>query len=247
MAMVFGVISGVYYGIMTRESVFVAGIFYSAYYLFDISDGQLARLKKNGTRLGRIIDGISDYVTHLAVYIGLGIGFTENSNDPLMSWLLILSALSSMLIHAVLLDYYRNRYMAYASGSSDLYGDDLKAFREEYVELKKNRGNYVSRSIYWLYFKYLSFQKLFSSAEKSDNILNKFDKDNFLERNRLPIRLWTLMGTATHVTLLIISSFLYRLDVYLWGIITVLNIYAIVMVVMQFFVDKGTKIKKINQ
>ena len=46
MAMVFGVISGVYYGIMTREAVFVAGIFYSAYYLFDISDGQLARLKK---------------------------------------------------------------------------------------------------------------------------------------------------------------------------------------------------------
>lgn len=245
MAMVFGIIAGIYYSMMTRDTVFLAGVFYSAYYLFDISDGQLARLKKNGTRLGRIIDGISDYVTHLAVYIGLGIGLAANSNDPLVSWLLVIGTLISLLTHAVLVDFYRNRYMAYATGTTGLYGEDLEAFKEEYSDMKNKGGMHISRSIYWLYFKYLSLQQLFSNSENSEDILNKFDKADFLQRNRLVIRLWTLMGTATHITLLIVTSFLFRLEIYLWGIITVLNFYAMFMVTIQYFVDKKTKIKNV--
>lgn len=243
LAMVFGIIAGFYYSMMTRDAVFIAGIYYSAYYLFDISDGQLARLKKNGSRLGRIIDGISDYVTHIAVYIGLGIGLTKASGDPLSTWVLVVAALISMMIQAVLMDYYRNRYMAYATGNSGLYGDDLEDFKREYEELKKNGGHYISRSIYWLYLTYLSFQELFSSSEKAEDIIEKFNRESFVQRNKIPIRLWTLMGTATHITLLIITSFLFRLEIYLWGIITVLNLYAIIMVIMQFFMDRGTKLK----
>ncbi len=244
MAMIFGVISGFYYAEMTPESVFIAGLFYSAYYLFDISDGQLARLKKNGTRLGRIIDGISDYVTHLAVYIGLGVGMVHAGEEPFYSWLLLLSALVSMMLQAVLVDYYRNRYMAYATGNASLYGDDLEDFKREYEELKSKGGHFISRFIYWVYLKYLSFQQLFSSNDNPEDFLNKFDSRDFLKKNKLPIRLWSFMGTATHITLLIVTSFLFRLDIYLWGIVTVLNIYTLFMVVLQYLVDKSVMTKQ---
>ncbi len=47
------------------------------YNIIDCSDGQLARLKKNGTHTGRIIDGSADYITAAFVFIGLGIGFPD--------------------------------------------------------------------------------------------------------------------------------------------------------------------------
>jgi phosphatidylglycerophosphate synthase len=241
-AMIFGIIAGFYYRIMTPEAVFTAGIFYSLYYLFDISDGQLARLKKNGTRLGRIIDGISDYVTHTAVYVGIALGFVSRGENALDTWLLTVGAMLSMTFQAILVDYYRNRYMGYAAGGAALYGDDLAEFKKEYEKLKRRGGKYLTRFIYWAYLKYLAVQSLFTKEKAEDNILEKYDREDFIRRNKPVMRLWTFMGTAMHVTLLIITSFLYRLEIYLWGIVTVLNAYAVLMLIIQAVTARKTKL-----
>lgn len=242
-ALIMGAVSGVYYAFGTAQAYFTAGLFYAAYYLFDLSDGQVARLKKNGTRLGRIIDGISDYVTHLAVYIGLGIGVSANSGDVLGAWLLVGAALISLLVHVVLFDYYRNRYLEYAFGKISLYGDDLKELQNEYNQIKKNGGNYPSRCIYFSYFKYLSMQQILTGSSKSDKTVKRFDQTDFLKRNKLSIRLWVIMGSSLHITLLIITSFINRIDIYLYGILTVINLYAFIMLGYQIVLDKKTKLK----
>jgi len=240
LAAFFGVIAGVFYGFATQEQVFNAGLFYLVYYVLDISDGQLARLKKNGTPLGRIIDGFADYITHIAVYIGLGTGIIAMGGEITYTWLVVGAALISMLIHAALMDYFRNRYMAYTKDLNSIYGDELSEYHVEFDRLKKEGGNYVARIIFSTYLGYLKIQGLFSSSQKTDAVLKTFDRQDFLKRNRIVIRLWTMMGTGTHITLLIISSFIYRINIYLWGIITVINAYALFMVVLQYFVDRAT-------
>jgi phosphatidylglycerophosphate synthase len=241
LALLFGVIAGVFYAYGTREQVFYAGLFYLVYYILDISDGQLARLKKNGTPLGRIIDGFADYITHAAVYIGLGTGIIAMGGEIAYTWIVVGAALISMLIHAALMDYFRNRYLAYAKGLNSLYGDELSEYRVEFERMKKEGRNYAARIIFGIYLGYLKIQGIFSSSEKVDAVLKTFDKQDYLKRNRIVIRLWTMMGTGTHITLLIVTSFIYRLDIYLWCIITVINVYALFMVILQYFLDRATK------
>jgi len=238
-ALILGIISGIFYA-LGAEYLAWAASFYLGYYLLDCSDGQLARLKKNGTRLGRVIDGIADYLTHLTVYLGLGIATAQASGEPLTAWLTVLAALTSMVFHAIVMDYYRNRYLEYQYGEVSLYGSDLQEFTEEYEQLKKQKGKHLTKAFYVLYLKYLSIQQLFVS-EKTNSNSKKFDTVDFLKRNKFLMRLWTFMGTGTHISLLIVTSYFNRIDIYLWGIILVINFYAIIMVLSQLFVDKMTK------
>jgi CDP-diacylglycerol--serine O-phosphatidyltransferase len=47
-----------------------------AWHVMDGADGQLARLTKTYSELGKVLDGICDYVTFAAVYIGLGLAMS---------------------------------------------------------------------------------------------------------------------------------------------------------------------------
>jgi hypothetical protein len=210
---------------------------YAIYYLFDLSDGQVARLKKNGTRIGRIIDGIADYVTHFSIYIALGISFgTANG------WILVVVTLICMMVHVILFDYYRSRYLEYALGEVSLYGEDLDLFQQEYNQMKNEGGHYFDRVVFYAYLKYLSFQKLFISPKAKEKAVQRFDRTDFLQRNKSVIRLWSFMGSALHITLLIIAGIINRIDLYLYSILTFINAYALIMVMVQKMTDKRTKL-----
>ncbi len=237
-ALFMGVISAVFYAFGTQEAFIIAAIFYAIYYLFDLSDGQVARLKKNGTRIGRIVDGIADYVTHLSIYIGLGIGLGNELN----TWILVFVTLLCLMGHVILFDFYRSRYLEYTLGVVNLFGDDLKQFQQEFEELKKSPGNKTEKMVYLLYLKYVVVQRFFISKAAKEQKNKKFDKVDFLKKNKLMIRLWSFMGSSLHITLLIIMSVLNRIDLYLYGILIIINIYAVFMVILQTLTDLKTKL-----
>jgi len=237
-ALVMGVISAVFYAFGNKEAFLIAAAFYTIYYLFDLSDGQVARLKKNGTKLGRIIDGIADYVTHLSIYIGLGIGLGNDLN----TWLLVIATLISLMAQVILFDFYRNRYLEYIIEEVNLFGDDLKQFQQEYEELKSTRGKLTEKTIYFLYLKYLDVQQLFISKTAKEQQIKIFDTVDFLKRNKLIIRFWSFMGSSLHITLLIVMSVLNHIDLYLYAILIFINIYAVLMVILQTLIDSKTKL-----
>jgi hypothetical protein len=237
-ALIMGVISAVFYSLGSEESFTIAAVFYATYYLFDLSDGQVARLKKNGTRIGRIIDGIADYVTHFSIYIGLGIGL-GNSFD---TWFLLIITLTCLMAHVILFDFYRSRYLEYTLGEISLYGEDLKKFQREYDELRMTPGKNLEKLVYFLYLKYLVVQQFFISKAAKQQRNNKFDILNFLKMNKVVIRLWSFMGSSLHITLLIIMSLVNRIDLYLYGILIFINIYAVFMVILQTITDSKTQL-----
>ncbi|MFZ1979298.1 MAG: CDP-alcohol phosphatidyltransferase family protein [Bacteroidota bacterium] len=237
-ALAMGLMSAVFYAFGTREAFIIAAVFYAMYYLFDLSDGQVARLKKNGTRIGRIVDGIADYVTHVSIYIGLGIGLGNELN----TWLLVLVTLLCLMGQVILFDYYRSRYLEYTLGVVNLFGDDLKQFQQEYIELKRLPGKKTEKLVYFLYLKYVVVQQFFISRAAKEQKNKKFDTVDFLKKNKLILRLWSFMGSSLHITLLMIMSVLNCIDLYLYGILIFINIYAVLMVILQTLTDLKTKL-----
>jgi phosphatidylglycerophosphate synthase len=107
--MAFGIAAGFCYFHVGHRAFAVAGfLLMIAWHVMDGADGQLARLTGTQSELGKILDGICDYVTFIAVYTGLGIALAMQHGV----WVVALVALSG-LCHAVQSAAYEAQRQAY--------------------------------------------------------------------------------------------------------------------------------------
>ena len=243
-SMIFGVLGGICYSFGSHKAIMAGAILYLLYDVFDCSDGQLARLKKNGTAVGRILDGLSDYVVSIALYIGIGFGFANNSSNPFMMWMLAIAAAVSNAAQSGLLDFYRTRYLDYVSNDVSVLDEGLKIFAEEFERLKNIKGRYVDKAVIWIYLKYCAFQQRVTNTKHGQEKLRpQISAQEYSKHNRILIRLWTFLGPTTQWTFLIITSFLNRIDIYLLGIVIIGNILAIILYFIQHKIDVTLKLK----
>ena len=108
------------------------------WHVLDGADGQLARLTNAQSEFGKIIDGICDYVTFTAVYVGLALTLS----DYIGSWVWGLAAVSG-LCHAVQSAAYelqRQQYNFWGWGRKSAALPDMhtpKAERQRQPMLKR--------------------------------------------------------------------------------------------------------------
>lgn len=239
-AVVFGIVGGLLLMTNLPLALLIAGVFYIIYDVLDCSDGQLARLKQNGTLTGRIVDGFSDYIVSTFAYLGIGIGFATHSNDPLFYWGLTILAGLSNAAHSIALDFYRNQFLDYALNRESILGDDLEKYESEYNRLKAQGTNLIDRVLIQIYLKYSRIQIGLSS--KKLNVETKlFNPKEYYKKNKLMIRFWTFIGPTTELTFLIICVMINRLDIFLYGMVTVLNVYAFLLYFIQKKVNNSLK------
>ncbi|MGB8952429.1 MAG: CDP-alcohol phosphatidyltransferase family protein [Candidatus Aminicenantales bacterium] len=232
-----GILSGICYGFGYHSAIIAGGLFYGLSIVIDCSDGQLARLKQNGTRLGRILDGLIDYFVSLAIYIGIGIGLAPQSGYR-MRWFLIGVAALSNFIHSIALDFYRNRFLDFVHGTKNSIGDDTQSFRQEFHRLKRRKRKFLRRAVIWLYLRYSEVQRKLTINWDNGRDAKRFNADDYYKKNRMALRFWTFLGSTTHGTLLIVTSFLNRLDIYFLGIIVGGNIWLAIMFIVQNRIDQ---------
>lgn len=81
--------------------------------IIDSADGQLARMTGQTSELGRILDGVAGYVTHIALYLALVTVVVQGGGSW---WILAVAVLSgaSTALQAQMYDYHRTAYAAYA-------------------------------------------------------------------------------------------------------------------------------------
>ena len=240
-SIIFGVLASILLGLANPALYILAGIFFIIYDVLDCSDGQLARLKKNGTYIGRILDGFGDYIVSVAAYIGIGVGFASHSNNPLFWWAMVVVAGISNAIHSSVLDFYRNRFLDYALNRKSILGEDLRFYREEYDRLLKQKGKTFDKVMLWIYFKYSAVQLKFSSTTVESET-KKYDSKDFYKKNKLIMHLWTYLGPTTEISFLIITAFINRIDIYLIGLVTVGNILTLLLYLWQRNVNSSTKL-----
>ncbi len=238
-AIIMGIIGGFFYaqGTPLSPQPFVIGaIFYMLFNILDCSDGQLARLKKNGSQIGRILDGGADYIAGTAIYIGIGIGFANHSDKPVLYWGLLLLCAASNTFHSILVDYYRNRFLDIVLDRKSILVENLEEFRQQYNNLKNQKNKYLERIIIYIYLNYSNFQNKLSN-KKSIEKQFYVKPSEYLAKNKIMIRFWILLGPTSQISTLIICSIFNRFDVFFWIIIVGYNSLAIVSWLFQRSID----------
>jgi phosphatidylglycerophosphate synthase len=238
-AIVMGIFAGYFYSLGQPLYFTVGALFFLAFNILDCSDGQLARLKKNGTPVGRIIDGISDYIATVAVYLGILFGFSLRSDDHFYWVTMLALAGISNIIHGIFVDFYRTRFIDYLRGRST-FDNDIEVFEKEYESFKGQKGKFFERMVLLIYFRYSSLQRLLVARKKKTKSFIT-TPDEYFRKNRYIIRLWLLMGPTAQVTTIVICSLFNRFDIFIWILVAGFNSLALILWIAQKIIDSTFK------
>jgi len=122
---------------------------------YDSCDGQLARMTKQYSALGRILDGLSGDLWFATIYICICL--RTNHFSPLFSehqWLIWVIAVVSGACHAkqaAMADYYRQFHLLFVNGKSELdRADEQKAIYNS-LSWKKNFWRKLTQFFYTNY------------------------------------------------------------------------------------------------
>jgi len=238
MAMLMGIVGGFFYSRGTPQGAIFGAVCYLLFNILDCSDGQLARVKKNGSPVGRLLDGIADYIAAIAVYTGIVAGFAAASGKPLVFIVLTGAAGLSIIIQESLVDYYRTRFLDIVLQRQDTFNEGIEEYHREYDNLKNQKGKWFSKSIIQIYFAYSRIQRLLTPKKKKITKLNS-SPDHYFKLNHIIIRFWVLMGPSAKITILILCSFFCRFDIFFWIVIGGFNILAVLLWIIQYRIDKS--------
>lgn len=243
-ALFFGMVAGVCFAAGSAGSFILGGIAYILFNVFDCSDGQLARLKRNGTPTGRIIDGVADYLAGIAVYLGIGLGYIiHRPNAGLWFFLLVLAAVSH-IIHSMITDFYRQRFIRFGFGETASPGDADAPYREELNRLRSEGGSFFNRQILRIYLAYSSRQSKMTGNKRNKCQTISAPPEVYYKHNVVIMRFWTLLGPTTQITFLVICALIFRPDIYILGMLYAFNLLAITLYLIQRIIDR--RFNKLN-
>ena len=244
MTTITGIISAYFFSRGDVISFVIAGSLYFLAMVLDCVDGMIARLKNNGTAVGRIIDGVSDYIVGTSIYIGMGIGFGKGLINvkflPFSYWWFIIIAAFSHIIHAMLVDYYRSEFMAHGLGKQTSTWEEKKKFTDELNKIKHQKNKLFEKILIAVYLGYSRLQ-LFKMDEQEI-----YDSKTYFNSNNLLIKLWFWIGPTASAFIIIISAFLFRPIIFFAFTIGLANIYMIILWIIQVKVNKKILIKNKN-
>jgi phosphatidylglycerophosphate synthase len=240
MAIIVGLISGYFFSRGDVTSYAIAGGLYFLCVVLDCVDGMIARLKKNGTPVGRIIDGFADYLVSIAVYVGLGIGFDKGLVNldflPFNHWWVLGIAAFSHIFHAMIVDFYRVEFMSHGLGKVTSVLEEKRIFTEELDKIKHLRGKWLDKILIAVYLGYAHLQIFRMKKTES------YKREEYYHSNKLMILLWFWIGPTAHIFVIIIAAVLYRPIIHFIYVIGLANIYLLVLWIVQVKIKQRIRI-----
>ena len=163
--MLCGMLAGVAYYHYRDTSWAVAGFaLMITWHILDGTDGQLARLTNSQSEFGKVIDGVCDYVTFIAVYLGLGYALAPQFGAGVWSVIVVAAA-----CHAVQAAAYEVQRQEYNFWGYDKKSAELPRLAD--LAVWRDRGSFVQRLMGRLYVLYVRLQYTFSGV--STNLRDK--------------------------------------------------------------------------
>jgi hypothetical protein len=239
-AIVMGLAAGCFYSVGKPFWISAGAVFFILSNVFDCSDGQLARLKHNGTAIGRIIDGLADTVVFIAVYLGIAFGFANHQETPHYWWIMLVITGLSTGIHSVLVDYYRNRFLDFYTLRKNNFEDGLQEFKDAYELVKHQKGKWFEKWVILFYLRFSAMQRVLVARKKQTKALNVSPQE-YYKKNRIIMRFWLILGPTTQITNIILFSLFQRFDLFMWVVLFGFNGLAIVLWITQKIIDKTYK------
>ncbi|MCC8113317.1 MAG: CDP-alcohol phosphatidyltransferase family protein [Bacteroidales bacterium] len=135
---------------------------------FDSADGQLARMTKQYSRIGRILDGMCGDFWFIAIYAAICL--RENHFSVFFSdhpWLIWVMAAVTGLCHAKqakMADYYRQFHLYFLKGESGSELESAAELEKAYREAKRQGCNIFKRFTLYTYLNYTRNQEVMTPA-----------------------------------------------------------------------------------
>jgi hypothetical protein len=195
------------------------------YAILDCADGQLARARGTSSRLGRILDGMSDYIVGAAcgVTIAIHLQITEAFGGTLLAVL----GLGSVVLQGTLFDYFKNRYLS-RSNAAYREGDDLEETETEIAA----GGPALEVLLYRIYALFLRVQRALGGGKPADPPSVE-EAIAYGESLRPIARGWAFLGPSTHAALMTVFVILGALPAYIWVRLTLGNVVMVALYVAQ--------------
>lgn len=178
----------------------LAGFFLFFAVILDCADGQLARARGGGSRVGRILDGFVDVLVLFPAYVILGFGIREFFGTTWL-WVAAVAGFSTW-IHCIVYDKLKNLYLAQtmpqAGGAEGT--ETVAAVRRELAEARQS-GSVLERFLLWVYVGYLQVQERFASGstEGQADRLTEQQIEAFRSRHGKTMHLASYLGLGTHM------------------------------------------------
>jgi phosphatidylglycerophosphate synthase len=208
------IVAAYFFSFGDTRSMIQGGIIFEISLILDSVDGELARAKGMASEWGRIVDGIGDYVSSIAVLIGLMIGLPDSRGALLALAFLI-------FLRGVTFDYFKENMMSrikhgYDGSQRDIQNTFEKLFASASFTLK-------------IYFYYLQLQQLLfkgnwtslkgyaSTRSSSDTVWPEKQRMHYYQEKRPLILLWKWSGPDLIFFLMaLFSCFSILEDCILW-------------------------------
>ncbi len=219
LGLVSGIMAAVLYGQFPTSTphLIMASMLFLLSGIFDSSDGQLARLAGNGSKLGLIIDGICDAGVTIAIYIG--IFWIQLNSTPI----LIIPVFLSILAHSYqcsILDFYHREYLYFGYGKISM--DYWNPTNDEMnIAVKQSSG--IEKILNILRRNWVKQQSLLST--RSDDTRLKMrafltgNEDNknktmyhYKKTNLQMLTYWRLIGTNAHTITIITLALINKAE-----------------------------------
>lgn len=228
---------------------------------FDSADGQLARMTKQYSRLGRILDGVSGDFWFASIYVAICL--RENATSDFFSahqWVIWVIAVTAGICHAkqaAMADYYRQFHLYFLKGEEGSELDSAAKLRQKLSGLSWSK-NFWQKLTLSTYTNYTAQQEATTPAMQRlrrllaglypDGRIPQEFRDDFRKAS-LPLMKYTnILSFNWRCIALFVSLFLQMPWLYFAFELIVLNGLLIYMVVRhenicRRFIRKSEKIK----
>jgi len=234
-----GVIAGHLY-FYRNLGVNIAGmIFHVCANALDNADGQLARLTRQQSRKGRIIDSVADHLGFASVYIHLTLRYVFAGASPAI-WLLALGAAISHALQGAAADYYRTAFLYFAGGARTEI-DSSSALRSDYRNLTWTQQAW-DKLLLALYSNFTLQQEMLAPSLKklrdTASIVFHGQIPGWLEQRYREaagnmLKWWRLLMTNTRMLVLFVLLFLGQPVYYFWFELVPLNVLFLYLITCQ--------------
>jgi len=216
---VFGDIVGVVAGSLLYSPALgmVAFALLIAHGVIDSADGQLARLTNRTSELGRILDGVGGYATHLAAYLAIAIGAVARGASPAVFLWAAVAGICN-IVHAQMYDYHRTVYATVV----------LRGIPPE-VHDSQAAGwlGRIARAYQMLQRRLIGLHGAVEDAlrrESHGGTVSADDRQLYRTTFYWPVRGWNLLGDNTRFYAIGVLAWLNRLDWFFLFILGPMNV-----------------------
>lgn len=219
--MLFGVLAGLsYYHYQDPRCAIAGFVLMIAWHVMDGADGQLARLTQTQSQSGKIIDGICDYITFIAVYTSFGLALSRTSGAWI--WAVIAVAGACHAVQAAAYEVQRQEYNFWGRNqkSAELPSlDDLRvsavgtSFAEQLLKLLY--GAYV-RMQWQVAGVALEYRTELANIIKRDPERAPSIRQRYREVFALSVRRWGVLSSNYRTFGIFIAALLKSPQSYFW-------------------------------